>query len=115
MATGLLANGVCFDASAQAIDAYFSSIPVSVFPDPLNAQVHQVVKYELINGVWMRSVYGSAPWGDTLWASTVAVPPVFPPCDSPSDMFQTGLVVGSAMVGTLMLAWGFNMMRKALL
>lgn len=95
MSTGTLVNGTCYETASVAVDAYFSSVPVAWFQD-VNPLVHQVVKYEQVGGVWMRSVYGDAPWGSTLWSQTVAVPPVFPACYAPSESFADGVNAGYA-------------------
>lgn len=114
MATGLLVNNICYETAAQAADAYFSSLPVVSFQDPLNLLVHQSVKFEFVAPNWLRSVYGEVPWGSSLWSQTLAVPPAFPPCLAPSESFNLGLQFGAAFVGTLIIAWGFLMAKKVL-
>lgn len=114
MATGFLVSSMCYESLATATDVYFSSQPVVSFPDPVNPLVHQIVKFELVNGVWMRSVYGSAPWGDTLWSSTVAIPPVLPPCLSPSEWYFSGVEFGAAICALLVISFGFRAIKRVL-
>lgn len=114
MATGSLVNSVCYDSVALANDAYFSAYPAETYQDPTNSLVHQVVKFEQISSVWMRSVYGNAPWGNSLWSQTVATPPTFPLCISPSESFTNGVNFGWSVALVMVFAWGFSVAAKVL-
>ena len=113
MATGLFTNNVCYENLLDAQNAYFASVPVASFPD-LNPAFHQLVKFELSNGVWMRSVYQSSVTGDVLQSSTVAVAPSFPPCVAPSEMYVYGLEFGAAICMLMVLPFGFRAIHKVL-
>lgn len=113
MATGQLVDNVCYETAAEATNAYFSSQPVANFVG--TAASYQSVEFVLVGTVWNRALYTNTPTKKTLVSKTVAVPPVFPACSSPNEMFNSGLTFGAALVGTMMLAWGFVQVKKVLL
>lgn len=114
MATGLLVNSACYETSQDAINAYFSGLPVATFQDAVNPALHHLVKFEQVGGAWMRSQYDSTPQGDTLVASVAAVPPAFPACLAPSEMYVSGLEFGAAVCSLLVIPFAFRAARKVL-
>lgn len=113
MATGLLANGVCYESLTDATDAYFSSIPVASVINALGVTVQNAyIKYPLGWGVRQTS---TSPLGVvTVDYNQYATVPVFPPCVAPSEFFYAGVEMGGWLVGTLVIGWAFTAFVKSL-
>ena len=108
MATGLLSVGVCHESLADAVDAYFSSMPVALSVDSVGNTVQASYVYFSPSWYLQNSVSGSSP------VLTLAVPPQFVACGAPSEFFASGAAYGAALVGVMLLAWGFTAIAKVL-
>ena len=107
MQTGALSNGQCFESTAEAIDNYFSSRPP--FSYTSGAFTFTSV-YENQAGVWNNNIYATSAGSSASWlnSSVVAPLPVFPLCDAPSAFFYSGVQIGAAIVGVMVIGWGFS-------
>ncbi len=113
MATGFLANGTCYETVALARDAYFSGLPVASHFDAV-LQLTITETYQQIAGAWMRVTTQSNPWWSGVQASMPAIDPVYPACLAPSEFFNMGVEVGAAIVGVLVVSYGFYAAIKTL-
>ncbi len=112
MATGSLADGVCYETALEATDAYFSGFPPFTFNSGTSTSV---VSYLKVATVWNKQQVTTTNKGVVTVNYTVPVTaPVFPACDSPTEFFNTGVSVGAAIVGVLVIGWAFHALAKAL-
>lgn len=108
MATGFLSVGVCHESLADAVDAYFSSMPVALSINAAGNTVQASYVYSAPSWYQQYSVSGSAS------VLTLAVPPQFVACGAPSEYFVNGTIYGAGLVGIMLFAWGFSAAAKLL-
>jgi len=108
MATGFLAQGVCYASSSDAADALFSSGSPSVVPGATT----YTAWFEKAGGVWQLHRQSIAGGVVTDLGATAQVAPTFPGCD-PTENFFDGLAVGWAVVALMAAAWGWLQIRRA--
>jgi hypothetical protein len=113
VSTGSLANGVCFETAALAVDAHFAGLPP--FSYPSGTQVF-TVSYSNLNGVWSQDVWGSMSGSANTWlnSTTLAPVPSFPVCYAPSEQYNDGLSIGFALVSLMILPWLMAQLKKGL-
>lgn len=108
VATGSLSAGVCYETVAEAVNAYFSAIPVALSVQPAG-KIYEV-SYIFLAPSWYQqfSVTGSAP------VLTLAPVPVFPACMAPSEFFQSGQAFALSLLTIVIVGWAFSAATKAL-
>jgi len=93
-----------------AIDNYFSSIlPFTYFDSAPNKLTTISYMPDVVPGVWLKvvNVNGSI-------TTSVAVPPSFSSCLSPSEYFQNGVEFGWQLCAVLAVAWSVMVCSRLL-
>ena len=109
MATGTTFGGRCFASDAEAVDAYYSAVP----PNVVSGVTSYMVQFVKDAGIWKTQSFsrtGINPW--VLESMQIAPVPMFASCDGSDQQFADGLGVGWAIVGVVVIAWGFNRMKE---
>lgn len=110
MATGFLSAGVCHETLAEAVDLYFSTIPVARSTDSAGNTVQISYVYQSPN--WFKQFDQGNLWWTAAPVLTVAVPPQFPACLSPSEAFMDGQSIGISILGVCVAAWSVAQLRR---
>lgn len=110
MAIGFLSVGVCHETLADAVDLYFSTVPVVRSSDSSGNTVQ--ISYVFQSPDWYKQIdSGVLPWTSPP-VLTVAVPPQFPSCLSPSEAFMDGQAIGLAILGVCVAAWSVVQLKR---
>jgi hypothetical protein len=90
---GFLSNGVCFDSQQDAVDNYFSTIPVFQYTNLYNNQMYTVYKPDPASPAkWSKYSYVLS--NNTLAQAQQLLVPVLPSCYSPLDAYADGQQIG---------------------
>lgn len=112
MATGFLANRVCYETQPEAADAYFSGIPVATSISGTTTLANSYFKSGTVWGFQQKAT--SSTGVITTNFSITAPVPVFPACAAPSEFFYAGVEMGGWLVGVLVIGWAFTALSKSL-
>lgn len=112
MATGSLADGVCYESVGLATDAYFSGLPVqSVLSASGVLLTTQHVKD--VAGDWnLKQVATDAVGVQSVVYQVVVSPSPFPACYSPAESFSDGMLIGWAVVAVMVLVLFVSAAKK---
>ena len=110
MATGFLSSGTCHETQQDAINFHFSMIPVARSTDASGNTVQ--VSYVFISPSWFKQLDQGNLWWTAPPVLTLAVPPNFPACVSPSEAFFDGQVIGALILCVSVVAWSIVQLRR---
>lgn len=117
MAAGFSVGAVCYATTAQAVDAYYSTLnPVSA---SISSTVTLYVDYSKTSGAWRKNTYQINSGGDyTLKTSTAVPSTVYGDCttiNTPSENFTDGLLLGWGVAAAMVAAYAIHLLRRALI
>ncbi|MFA6016070.1 MAG: hypothetical protein WC742_13470 [Gallionellaceae bacterium] len=109
--TATLFNGVCYATTADAVDAYFTSIPSFFYTNSLT----NVAYFTKTSGVWYLSKFYQSTGG--LWTPVgtplaVAFTPTFPECDATAPYID-GMAIGWGVATAMFVALAIVFIKQA--
>ena len=108
--TNTLVNNVCYPSVDSAVDAFYSSHPISLLTSPTDTYR---VLYIKDLGVWkqLKQVINSSGSLSTVYTFDVGAP-TFPSCDATQPYFD-GMQMGWGIVAAMIAVSGVILIRKA--
>ena len=107
---GYLVGGRCLDSVAAASDVYYSTTRPALTPGTTTYESY----YSYVSGSWQQCRSQISSVGVRSGNVCVAVGPLsFQSCE-PQSYFTDGVVLGWAVGGALIVAWGFVKVRESL-
>jgi len=111
MATGFLAEGVCFETLQDATDSHFSGIPVATIVTATSTLQNSYFKAGTVWGYQQKSI---SPTGVITPVFSITAPvPAFPACFAPSEQYNDGLSFGFLIVSLMVTPWLLSQLKKA--
>jgi len=107
---GYLVGNRCYGSAGEATDAYYSTTRPALTPGTTTYESY----YSVVSGSWQQCRSQITALG--VRSGNVCVPTAslaFKEC-APEGYFADGLILGWAVAGVLVVAWGFVKVREAL-